>query len=610
MDQVVQKVSRGKRTGGKSPRKLEAEPVDHRTGRIAALVVALISFLVYIRTLSPGMQMGDGTELATCAQVLGVPHPTGYPLYMLLAKLWLIVTIGGEVIVRTTLLNAVIMSAAAYLTTRVADLLLAGVFPLWSEKARLFAAAAAGLSSAFLRFHWENAVVTEVYALQFLLMLGFVACVLSSERAVTQKRVVAAALIVGLGLAHHRMTVFLLLPMVWLWIRAWKDLPAVQRGRTLAFSAGVIALCLSLYAYIPLRASARLHWGNTRTWSGFIEHVRGTEYLTRSFLRPAQGREFTAETYVTFAARETAQIAGDFVGQFAPLNEEYYYDRYVERIFLAPGWRAVLLLLVLAPIGLYGALLWKRAARRTFWVTAVVSAQNVIVLFIYNILDIRDYYLFPMWFGWICVWFGALGAVRVLSERRLLFAPAARYASLLIPALIGTANFPRSDQSQNDAAERLSATILPNLPEDRVAEDSDVLPNSIVMTGGDFDSFTSWYRQLVRKQRTDVLIFGTNFIWKPWYADYFTPEQKQRYRLKLAANVATGPDAFARQLAEGIIDANIHNTPIYTCLQDPAVLMELSKMYRLRHVSSNWLQQERTSAQGTTITLYRIQPRT
>lgn len=575
---------------------------------MAGFAVGVVSFFVYLRTLSPGMQLGDGTELAACAYVLGVPHPTGYPLYMLLLKLWLLITVQGEVIVRTTLFNAVTMAAAAALVTRISFDSLAAIFPTWREKSRLLAATAAGLSTAFLRFHWQNAVVTEVYALEFLLMLLFLRA--TQQCAAGRSMLAALALVSGLGLAHHRMTVFLLLPLAWLSWRWWKQSGAGERLRTTALCAALLLLPLLLYAYLPLRAGrAPLHWGNTRTLAGFIEHVRGSEYLTRSFLRPGQGRSFTLETYATFAGRETAQILADFAGQLAPVSESYYYDKYVERIFLSPGWRAILVILVLAPFAVYGALRWLRAEKETFVIAALISAQNILVLYVYNILDIRDYYLFPMAFAWLCTYTGLLAAAEYMGTRRRIMVPAGAYICLLAPAIICAGNFHRCDQSGNDSAEVLSETVLPNRAPDGSAKSHDLLPGAILLTGSDFDTFTCWYRQYVRKERVDVLIFASNFIWKSWYPLYFTAEQTQRYHLKFAPAVASDVAQYAQQLSTGVIDANVETTPIYTSITDLAALQELAKKNQLLPIRSSWSEQDRETGAGTTVTLYKIEPR-
>ena len=53
------------------------------TGAIAALGVFALSLLIYVRTLVPGPTFGDWAEMQFVPSQLGIPHPTGYPLYRL-----------------------------------------------------------------------------------------------------------------------------------------------------------------------------------------------------------------------------------------------------------------------------------------------------------------------------------------------------------------------------------------------------------------------------------------------------------------------------------------------------------------------------------------------
>jgi len=60
----------------------------HSIERRDILFSALIFFsglTLYIRTLAPGLLSGDSAELQTLAYTLGMTHPTGYPVYIILA---------------------------------------------------------------------------------------------------------------------------------------------------------------------------------------------------------------------------------------------------------------------------------------------------------------------------------------------------------------------------------------------------------------------------------------------------------------------------------------------------------------------------------------------
>ncbi len=84
--------------------------MNPRTNAVAALVAAA-AFAVYEATSSHGVSwalgVSDSGELAAAAHVLGVPHPTGYPLYMLLGWLVSNAPLGADPASRLTALSAI-----------------------------------------------------------------------------------------------------------------------------------------------------------------------------------------------------------------------------------------------------------------------------------------------------------------------------------------------------------------------------------------------------------------------------------------------------------------------------------------------------------------------
>ena len=53
-----------------------------------SVVTALIASLIFVRTACRTVFVGDSGELAAAVHTLGVAHPPGYPLYVLLGKLF------------------------------------------------------------------------------------------------------------------------------------------------------------------------------------------------------------------------------------------------------------------------------------------------------------------------------------------------------------------------------------------------------------------------------------------------------------------------------------------------------------------------------------------
>ncbi|HMB21839.1 MAG TPA: DUF2723 domain-containing protein, partial [Anaerolineales bacterium] len=83
---------------------------------IGVLATSLLG--VYSLTLAPGLTWAnfgsDGGDLIAAAATGGVAHPSGYPLYLLLARLFQVIPI-GTLAFRTNLLSATAITLAAIL---------------------------------------------------------------------------------------------------------------------------------------------------------------------------------------------------------------------------------------------------------------------------------------------------------------------------------------------------------------------------------------------------------------------------------------------------------------------------------------------------------------
>ena len=91
-----------------------------RTMAADSLVAAVAAGALYAGTLAPGVGAGDRGELLLAAESLGVPHPPGYPLWILLARLAAAIPF-GTLAGRVNALSALLAAAAAgllYVTAR------------------------------------------------------------------------------------------------------------------------------------------------------------------------------------------------------------------------------------------------------------------------------------------------------------------------------------------------------------------------------------------------------------------------------------------------------------------------------------------------------------
>src|SRR4051794_15460315 len=151
---------------------MAAEPTPRlnrltRLDAILAGVVFVAGILLYVRTLAPDLLYGDGAEFQTLASTLGMTHPTGYPVYLVIGHIFTWLPF-GDVAYRVNLFSAVagtMALALLYLVGRT----LGG----W-RSAALVGAIGLGVCGLF----WWQAIMAELYAAAAALAAGVLLLVL------------------------------------------------------------------------------------------------------------------------------------------------------------------------------------------------------------------------------------------------------------------------------------------------------------------------------------------------------------------------------------------------------------------------------------------------
>ncbi len=174
------------------------------------IVLAALLFItalgLYLRTLAAGLLPGDSGEFQTLASLLGHTHPTGYPIYLILAKpfTWLP---WRDIAWRVNLVSAVMAALTAvglYLTARLltgsALLALAGAFLL-------------AISPTF----WSQARIAEVYTPGTAFLMAILGLLVWWDARDAAWALFLAGLLGGLSLGVH-MTVALMAPAVLLFL--------------------------------------------------------------------------------------------------------------------------------------------------------------------------------------------------------------------------------------------------------------------------------------------------------------------------------------------------------------------------------------------------------
>jgi len=360
-------------------------PAELRRRQRLAYVLGLALWGLYVFTASPGLGWYDAGELVAAAHTLGVAHPTGFPLWTLLAKGAALVPV-GSVALRVTLLGAASLVAAALLA---GELAARWVSPRHQTLAFGAAALAVGLASCT----WRHATSAEVYCLHLALVAGLALGVDRLAARPSAKGLATLALVAGLGLANHGE-----LRLLGVALAMGTALALGRRLPARAWLWGVLAGLAGLltYAYLPVRAAA----GAGHLWDE-------VQHLDRLW------------AHVT-AARILQAFRGEMWQLRGPLAR-LYAGQLGNQLWADTGG-----LTLLAPVGV-GLLLWGRGGgadagrrRRATVAVVVVGGMGAIDLaysFLVNPMGLRDVQV-----GQIAAWavavLGTVGAARLATLLR------------------------------------------------------------------------------------------------------------------------------------------------------------------------------------------------
>ena len=424
-------------------------------------ILAISLMGAYLGTIAPGLTWAnsgsDGGDLIAAAATGGVAHPSGYPVYLLLARLFQFLPI-GSLAFRTNLLSALATTFAAVLVFE----LMARSFPLADGRPNRWVGLASTYSFGLAPLVWSQAIITEVYGLHIL----FVAIILFLSSGplpsfLTPRRLdLCLGLAFGLGMGNH-ITTILLLPLL------FSALPESQpRFPFLLRRLAWMGAGLLIYLTLPLRALQHppINWGNPVTLDGFRWLVMGGPY---------QDQLWTLN--LTLAWERVRATAGLLLDQAGPTG-----------LILA----VVGMVFFFKPSALYRNIIWMMAAFSAFAVVYSTSDSFV--------------YLMPVCLGF-SIWIGiGFAGITAWLPRRL----AAVFSVVLVLLLfLPVRNHWQSvDASHDLRAETFGREVLSRAPQD-----------AIIFAKGDKAVFTTWYFHFALKRRPDVAIVATELLGFDWY---------------------------------------------------------------------------------------------
>lgn len=407
----------------------------------------------------------DGAELAAVALSGGVPHPSGYPIYMLAARLLLLLPY-GEPAWRLTLLSALSAALAVAATTA----LLIDASQPHQRRVAVCSGLVAGLLLALSPRLWSQAIIPEVYALQLLWLVLCAQLVLWWLRDGRTRALLAFCWVFGLGLGVHLTLAAIGLAAVVAW-RACSHRPRLRLRQIPAISLALLA-GLAVYGLLPLWSSRQAipSWGQTNTLTGLWTHVSGAEYAYLVGIVPWPQRL----ARLSFAAR-------DLLGQPGPFG-----------LALALGWGWA-----------YG---WQHQ-RPLLIFSVIVAGCSLAFALVYGGAD-GTVYLLPWTWAW-SLWAGlgipGLLATSLPLPRRIVAASLVVGLGLSCAWQVKEHRQRLSLRSDVSERERIIATLR-SLPQD-----------TIVITAADADTFGIWYVQQALDLRPDLLALDLRLARRRWY---------------------------------------------------------------------------------------------
>lgn len=437
-------------------------------GFLAPWLIGLFLGGLYLYTMAPGLTWAndgaDGGDLVTAAVTGGVPHPSGYPTYLLLASAFLKIPI-GSLAYRTNLLSCFCTIATALIIYKI----------MRSVRQGVFSASVASLAYGTFQLVWSQAIITEVNALNGLfaaLLLYFF--VLEKPTPLTD---VLGGLAAGIALGNH-LTIIFILPLMCIDKSPPKD-AILNNGsnkesifshvRFFARRLAGLLIGLCVYLIIPLRAGTMspVNWGNAINLDGLTWLVSGKMYWGRL--------DYLTGNYL---------LAG------------------VQNWSLFLFWQ----------LGIFGLLLIIIVLAVHYHNSRIYSA-SVWLIVIYSVFSVVYYspdsyvYLIPVLIS-LSIWMGL--ASQWIADRI-----SSRSHNLELLSMIGILGFiiiraivriPDMNLSNDQKVEIFSQGILNSAP-----------AHAVIFTEGDETTFSLWYYLYANHERPDISIVSADLLDQTWY---------------------------------------------------------------------------------------------
>jgi Protein of unknown function (DUF2723) len=530
---------------------------DYRPSYLAAGIAAGLVFALYVITLSPETAMWDTSEYISAAYTLGIPHPPGNPMFVLIGRVFTLLPIAPTIAARVNILAALSSAVSAGMWFLITERVLVGWFnERWQ---RVAGGALAALIGATAFTVWAQSVVNEKVYTVSLCGLAIAAWLIvrwcdEPDGRKADRTLVLIAYIIGLGYGIH-MAGLLVAPAVVFAVLVRRP-KTYLRWRMWLACLGAMLLGGSPFATQPIRAAH------------FPAVNEGEPTACRTELHLSC--TFSSGTYNAFMYNFDRDQYGKpdmWNDRQAPLGAQigmwwlYFKWQWVRDAHgRTPGLQGMLasVFLVLGLLG--GWVHWRRDPRSFAFFGPFMLTVTLALIYYLNFkygasqdpdlgdtvqreVRDRDYFFlwsFSAWSVWAALGLSylweSMGAVIGHETQKIgndtVELPTTRSWILTSPILL-LAVVPLF--ANWSAASRAGQTDTADFAIDML---NSVEPYGILVTVGDNDTFPLWYAQEVLGVRKDVIVANTSLMNTDWYMRQMIRRPSYDY------DAAKGPAAY------------------------------------------------------------------
>ena len=467
--------------------------------RHSALFVFLFALAVYLLTMDRSVSWWDCGEFIATGYGLQVGHPPGAPFYQLVTHCFMLLSFGNPLWV-APLSNFVSVLCGALTVMLLYKTLLLLIHRSSHTHHANLAAAVGALCYLFCDTVWFSAVESEVYSMAMLFCSLSVWLMLRWEQRENNRLLLVIALLLGLGVCVHLMTLLVTPFLLWIFVRKLRSIKSLRSLRFLFLAAPFFLLGLTPYAIIPIRAASNppINEGNPATYEDFKKYFSREQYA-KAPLYPRMWRERDADHWADWGGDSPSFWSNTkywFTYQFG-----YMYCRYLMYNFIGREnfkWNVIVPFVLPFLLGLLGLVVHRRRCRGDFRALLLLFLFGGVILNLYlnhpcyeprerDYAYVLSFYAFAVWIA-----FGAA----YLFERQKRWVTA---LVLLAPLLMAVGNWSDHDRSGCHSVHDISMAHLQSCDQ-----------GAILFTFGDNDTFPLWYLKYVENKRPDMDVYNVN----------------------------------------------------------------------------------------------------